>query len=561
MAEGEGTTFTITAVQHQPGKFDLVDYGTQIQTPPITIVPPTAQPAPENVRLSNRSAIVQGAERINALIEWDVTEYATQYEIQWRRNNSNWVAMSRTGTTSAEIENTYAGDYEARVRAFNSIGSASVWAYSVLTTLNGTIGEPPQVTHLTTRSIVFGIELNWGFPEGPNIIEKTEIWYSQTNNFSDASRLGDYPYPQRTQTLVGLSAGARLYFWARLVDKNGLAGQVYPAGNGVLGTASTDASEILDYLRDQITESQLAQALLERIEAGEGAAISVDQIMTDLAAMYNIKVQYTLDGVPYFAGIGVGVENNEGIITSQILLAAARVAILDESSGQVVTPFVVQGGQVFINDAIIGQLTAQHIKVNALSELTDNAGILVSGKLQSATNGNFIDLNASGAQQAIYFGGGAMVVTANGTMTINAIDVIGTLQIRGNAVTTSASSVDATTSSSSVAALIRSQYDIYNGLAGARFLLQAGLSFSISGGGSAISVYVDFVRNGAVIRTIYMGQVSLGETFPAKGVMFAHDDYPPTGWNNYLIRIRWTGSGNPTCTCTDSALIATVYNR
>ena len=40
------------------------------------------------------------------------------------------------------------------------------------------------------------------------------------------------------------------------------------------------------------------------------------------------------------------------------------------------------------------ELTAQHIKVNALSELTDDAGILVSGKLQSATNGNFIDLNA-----------------------------------------------------------------------------------------------------------------------------------------------------------------------
>ncbi|RUS68262.1 hypothetical protein CUZ56_00750 [Saezia sanguinis] len=513
------------------------------------------------IRISNRSAIVQGAERINALIEWDVTQYATQYEIQWRRNNSNWVAMSRTGTTSAEIENTYAGDYEARVRAFNSIGSASVWAYSVLTALNGTIGEPPQVTHLTTKGIVFGIELNWGFPEGPNIIEKTEIWYSQTNNFSDATRLGDYPYPQRTQTLVGLSAGARLYFWARLVDKNGLAGQVYPAGNGVLGTASTDASEILDYLRDQITESQLAQALLERIEAGEGAAISVDQIMTDLAAMYNIKVQYTLDGVPYFAGIGVGVENNEGIITSQILLAAARVAILDESSGQVVTPFVVQGGQVFINDAIIGQLTAQHIKVNALSELTDNAGILVSGKLQSATNGNFIDLNASGSQQAINFGGGAMTLTANGTMTINAIDVIGTLQIRGNAVTTSVASKDGTTSSGSTSAIFRSQTDIYNSLSGARLMLQVGLSFTISGGSSAMSAYLDIVRNSVVIETISLGGAAVGDSIRVLAGTFTHMDYPPVGTSTYVLRIRWTGSGNPTCTCTDSSLIGTIYNR
>lgn len=561
IAEGDDNTFNISAVEHVPGKYDLVDYGTRIETPPISVVPPRVQPAPQNVRLSNRSAIIAGSEKINVLIEWDAAEYATQYEVQWRRNNSNWVTLPRTGVTAVEIEDSYAGDYEARVRAYNSIGSASLWTPGVLTTLKGTLGEPPEVTHLTTKSVVFGIELSWGFPEGANIIERTRIYYSETNDFADAAVWGDYSYPQRTQTMVVQGAGKRLYFWAQLIDRNGLSGQVYPAGTGVLGVSSADASPILEYIKGQITETQLAQALLERIESGEGAAVEVGELVNELAAMYNIKVQYTLDGVPYFAGIGVGVENNEGIITSQILLAAERVAVLDESSGQLVVPFVVQGGQVFINDAIIGQLSAQHIKVNALSELTDDAGILVSGKLQSATNGNFIDLNATGSQQAINFGGGAMTLTANGTMTINAVNVIDTLQIRGNAVTTSVASKDGTTSSGSTSALFRSQTDIYNGLSGARLVLQAGLSFTISGGSSAMSAYLDIVRNGVVLDTISLGGASVGESIRVLAGMFTHQDFPPVGTSTYVLRIRWTGSGNPTCTCTDSSLIGTIYNR
>ncbi|WP_155401668.1 phage tail tip fiber protein, partial [Ralstonia solanacearum] len=43
-----------------------------------------------------------------------------------------------------------------------------------------------------------------------------------------------------------------------------------------------------------------------------------------LAAMYTIKTQIAANGRTYLAGIGVGVENDNGVIESQVLIAADR---------------------------------------------------------------------------------------------------------------------------------------------------------------------------------------------------------------------------------------------
>jgi len=353
----DGITATIQATQHNPSKYDNIDFGTKIQAPPVTVVPPGIQPAPASVTLTSFSAIVQGIAIHNAHIVWPRTDSAVEYQVQWRRDNSDWIEAGRTGSTSLDIQNIRQGSYVARVRAINAAGIPSIWTTSTATQLDGDVAPPAALTTLTASTDqIFSVIVDWGFPTAPNIIERTEIWYAQINDLNSAVKLGDFAYPQNTHTLMGLSAGATFYFWGRLVDKNGETGPWYPLVNGVQGRASSDATAILEYLTNQITETQLSQALLQKIEDGSGqeALVQVQAITTQLAAMYTIKTQLTVGGVPYMAGIGVGVENNQGVITSQILLAAARVAILDESSGSTKAPFVVQGGQVFINQALIG---------------------------------------------------------------------------------------------------------------------------------------------------------------------------------------------------------------
>ena len=353
VTEGEGITFDVTAVQHEPGKFSAIDHGTRLDPRPITVVPPKVQPAPGSVTLSSFNVVRQGISSQTAAIRWEAVESAVLYEVEWRRNDSDWVRAGRTTTTGLEIDGAYAGTYVARVRAINAIEVPSAWTQSAPTVLAGILSAPPAVTNLTAVSQVFGIGLSWGFPEGANIIQRTELWYSQTNNLAQAIKLGDFSYPQNTHTMMGLAAGAAFFFWARLVDKNGLAGPWYPTVSGVQGKASSDASLILDYLRDQITETQLSQALLDKIESDDGSLVELEALKSALAAMYTIKTQLTVDGKPYMAGIGVGVENNQGVITSQILLAAQRIAVLNEANGYTGVPFVIQDGVTYINSAFI----------------------------------------------------------------------------------------------------------------------------------------------------------------------------------------------------------------
>jgi predicted phage tail protein len=262
----DGLIAEISAIQHEPGKFDNVDFGTRLDPTPITVIPPGVQPPPSDVTISSYSVISQRYASHTAVFSWKPAASAVAYEVQWRRDNSEWVNLPRTGSTSIEVPNIYAGAFLCRVRALNALDIASIWASSTQTQLDGILAPPPMVTSLTATALVFAIRLKWGLPTSPSIIERTEIWYSEAQAFSTAQKLGDYAFPQDTATLMGLSAGARLYFWAILRDRNGVAGERYPAGNGVLGQSSSDASEILEYLKGKITQTQLAQDVLTPIE-------------------------------------------------------------------------------------------------------------------------------------------------------------------------------------------------------------------------------------------------------------------------------------------------------
>ncbi|WP_256596326.1 MULTISPECIES: DUF1983 domain-containing protein [unclassified Pseudomonas] len=133
----------------------------------------------------------------------------------------------------------------------------------------------------------------------------------------------------------------------------------------VMGQSSADAGLILEYLNDQITETQLSQHLLEKIDSGGGAQVEVEALKSELAAMYSIKTQLTVDGKPYLAGIGVGVENDEGIITSQVLIAASRFAIVDPNAAEIYYPFVVQNNAAYIDTAFIKNGSIDMLKIGS----------------------------------------------------------------------------------------------------------------------------------------------------------------------------------------------------
>ncbi len=284
---GAAMGFTINAVQHNQSKFSAIDHGTIIQIPPISGLTPNTQPPVTNVTLAGGAVIAQGI-AVNVLtIHWTAAQGALQYQVEWRRNNGNWASAGITGATSVDVQNIYTGSYTARVRAISPSNIVSQPAYGGPTDIAGKTGEPPQITFLTVTSLIFGLQINWGFPEGAEDTSRTELWYSKSQNFVDGSHLSDLAYPTAQYLMQGLAAGVGFYFWARLVDKTGNVGPWYPVetGAGVYGESSTDADAILDYLTGQITETELSKDLQDEINKIPALEIDMAAMADELGAV------------------------------------------------------------------------------------------------------------------------------------------------------------------------------------------------------------------------------------------------------------------------------------
>ena len=277
VTEGDGSTFDIAAVQNEQSKYAAVDYGSALSDTIITSIPESSVPAPSDLKITSNEVVEQGISSTTVTLSWTKPEVAGgvgYYILEWKRDNSGWITVSQVASCSYDITNAYSGTYQFRIRATNAVGVKSPWRASAAVTIDGLLAAPASPVSLTAAGEVFGIGLKWGFPSGLNILSYTEIWYSQTNDRTAATLLTMLPYPRSDFTLTGLKSGQKFYFWARLVDKNGLAGDYYPASatDGVEGTSSTDAAGILGYLTNKITSTQLGGDLMSEIGTASSTA-------------------------------------------------------------------------------------------------------------------------------------------------------------------------------------------------------------------------------------------------------------------------------------------------
>ncbi|HID9090794.1 TPA: host specificity protein J [Enterobacter mori] len=270
-------TFTIVGANHDPDKFDRIDTGAIIDQRPVSVIPPGNQLPPANIVISSFSVVQQNISVETMRVSWDQAQNAIAYEAQWRRNDGNWVNVPRTSTTSFDVPGIYAGRYLVRVRAINAAEISSGWGYSEEKMLTGKVGNPPKpVGFIASENVVFGIELNWGFPANTDDTLKTEIQYSLTGTEGDAMLLADAPYPQRKYQQMGLKAGQIFWYRAQLVDRSGNESGYT---EWVRGQASIDVSDITDVILEEIKDSDTFKDLIENaVDSNEKIAGMADDI-------------------------------------------------------------------------------------------------------------------------------------------------------------------------------------------------------------------------------------------------------------------------------------------
>ncbi|WP_323858647.1 phage tail tape measure protein [Xenorhabdus doucetiae] len=212
--------------------------GTRIDERPVTIIPPSVA--------------------TTLRITWDSADSAVAYEAEWRKDNGNWITAPRTTARSLEVPNVDDGRYQARVRATNAAAISSIWMNTQDTLVGNRKVAPSAPQSLQTTSLLFGIRLDWDFANPTDVLLKTEICYNHNGEDDETLQFADISYPQRTHTLQGLSAGEKLYFRARLVDKSGNASAWTSL---VSGAASNDTGWIVEASRDHFLDAETGRRL------------------------------------------------------------------------------------------------------------------------------------------------------------------------------------------------------------------------------------------------------------------------------------------------------------
>lgn len=143
---------------------------------------------------------------------------------------------------------------------------------------------------------------------------------------------------------------------------NGLLSSVGDANVAIQSEASTRAS----------ADTALGKRV-DTVQSNLGSTnASVQQISTaqstlngKITASYSVKLQVVNGNQYVAAGFGTGIENNNGVLQSTFAVMADRFAVLNPSGNGFVSPFAVQNGQVFINEAFISKLSVQSALVSA----------------------------------------------------------------------------------------------------------------------------------------------------------------------------------------------------
>ena len=387
--ENTDGTFAITAVQHVPEKEAIVDNGARFEPQSGTlnsVIPPAVQHLTVEVSAADSQYL--------ALAKWDTPRVVKGVRFSLRLTsgsgeNSRLLTTAITADTEHRFSGLPPGEYTLTVRAINSYGRQ---------------GEPATTTfRINAPAAPAGVELTPGYFQITAVPKLTiydptvqfEFWFSEAK-IADAAQVETSARYLGTGSQWSVSGphikpGKDFWFYVRSVNLVGKSAFVEASGR-----ASNDAAGYLELFREKIGKTHLAEALWAEIDNSqlkdemaemqttitetrneitqtvsktlEDQNATIQQIQrvqtdtnNDLNSMWAVKLQQMQDGRRYIAGIGAGIENTPDGMQSQILLAADRVAFINPENGDTTPALVTQGGQTFINEALIKTLTAPTI--------------------------------------------------------------------------------------------------------------------------------------------------------------------------------------------------------
>lgn len=430
--ESAQNTFDVLAISYNESKFDVIDFNTALQIPPISLTLSLVATTPTLWTVTPATYLIApGTVGQKLILSWSGN--TAQYLLEWRANGGPWNSMTLK-TPGYTIMGVTAGDvYDFQVVGLSVDGSTAsplVETYTV-PTLSTAPGAP---SNLTGTAALNAAILNWSAPSNLDL-NYFQVYMSQTNDVSTATVVAT-KVGSTTWTVGGLTSGQTYYFWVNAVNTSGLVGPFNSnTGTAVLVLYIQPGDFNLSSLLYQISTSQyIGTALLAE------AAVTNANIAAQAVATNNIQDAAISTGKIANGAVTATQIANAAIGTAQIANAAITTALIDTAA---VGTAQIQDAAItsaLIAYEAVGTANIQQEAVGYAQIATAAVGTLTIGAYAVTTLaswnvgfGSTVNYAGSGGQLLILFGGscGAGGASATASVVYNG-NIIGTIGIAGD---------------------------------------------------------------------------------------------------------------------------------
>jgi predicted phage tail protein len=375
-------TFEVMGVFYDVGKFARVEAGIVTTSVPYNVVPTGPIGAPTGLSAVLSHYVAGSAIGTSIIASWSKPDDARVYafDVQVRGpNDSHYVDVGVTSTTSVEYQDSVEGVYDLRVRSKSLNGKVSAWAELLAVTLTSQV-QPSDVTGLSVLTDTTGVAFRWTPVPDLNVnryeIRQGASWAAGAVVATTAETL----YARQ-----GLAAGTYT-FWVAAVTAPQAVYSAHPASLTITVTVpgSPSITGVIDGADYRLSWPAVASVLtIDRYEIRYGTSFAAGTLVgTTKATTFQAPVAWSGSRLFWIAAIDVSGATGPAMATTVLVSIPSAVTglaaqvidnnvLLKWTAGASALPiayYLVKRGTTWAGSVVIGQ------KQGTFTSLSETAG-------------------------------------------------------------------------------------------------------------------------------------------------------------------------------------------
>lgn len=157
--ENEGGVYEVSALSHEPSKYDFVEDGLVLQERNYSNLSNTPD-APTNLNLSESLYESQAEVKVRLTFSWNSVQGAVGYLVQYKQDDGNFQFLPETASNSIDILDIQEGFFTCQVLAISALGAKSAISSASLTVV-GKTARPSNVQNFTMVPMANLASLSW----------------------------------------------------------------------------------------------------------------------------------------------------------------------------------------------------------------------------------------------------------------------------------------------------------------------------------------------------------------------------------------------------------------